>query len=439
MNRSIIWILILLSLILNITSCKENTNETFEEKTEIITEEDSSKQSEEKTKVNTEKKLSEESEETKFNSEESSSEELEEKTEISAEVYNADLENNSEKNYSIKTDKDGKAYYIIEKDYEKEYTIHEIFSGDYDNNTYPELKQTGVIFNYNEYKEYCELFGVKPAYTDETSNYIVLSYGSGASWVDLRLSDVEYDDESKNINLFIWEATDGIMGSGSGYILVIPTNKSKDYSIGVCVCITEEWFKILTDENLFEEYIRYQSLDKPVIYLYPEEETKLNLTLDIKGELTTTYPEYKDGWSITAQPDGTLVDSNGREYNYLFWEGQSDIEFDFDEGFCIKGEDTLAFLEDALTQLGLTDKEQADFITYWLPKMQSNKYNIISFQNEKYTQTARLEASCEIDTEIRVFMAWKASDEYVNIKEQKLSAPKRTGFTLVEWGGSEVK
>lgn len=371
---------------------------------------------------------------------------IKESMEMSTEEYTKNksseenaFKENDEKNYSIKTDDDGETYYIIEKDYEKEYEIHEIFSNNYDNNTYPELKQTGVIFDYNEYKDYCELFGVEPAYTDENSNYIVLSYGSSASWVNLRLADVEYDDSEKNINLYIWEDTNGVMGSGSGYILVIPTEKSKDYCIDVCVCIDQEWFDIVTDEEKFEEYIEYLPLDKPVIYLYPEEKTQLDLKLDLDGNLSTTYPEYKNGWNITAQPDGTLTDSNGREYNYLFWEGQSDIEFDFNEGFCVSGEDTLSFLEDSLTQLGLTYKEQADFITYWLPKMQNNKYNIISFQNDNYTQAAKLEASCEIDTEIRVFMAWKASDECVDIKEQKLITPERTGFTLVEWGGTEVK
>ena len=244
------------------------------------------------------------------------------------------------------------------------------------------------------------------------------------------------------INLYIFivaEDTHGIMGSGSGYILVIPTDKDKDYSINIEMCITEEWFDIVTDEDKLDNYFRNQMADKPVIYLYPEEKTQLNLKLDFDGELTAIYPEYENGWNITAEPDGTLTDSNGREYNYLFWEGKTNTIFEFDEGFCVKGEDTLEFLEKALTELGLTYKEQDDFITYWLPKMQNNKYNIISFQGDNYIQSASLEASCKIDTEIRVFMAWRASDKFVNIKEQKLSSPDRVGFTLVEWGGTEIK
>ena len=66
---------------------------------------------------------------------------------------------------------------------------------------------------------------------------------------------------------------------------------------------------------------------KPVIYLYPEEKTEVHVTLDYNGELIVTYPEYVDGWQISAYPDGTLCDVDGNEYSYLFWEGISDTQF----------------------------------------------------------------------------------------------------------------
>ena len=47
--------------------------------------------------------------------------------------------------------------------------------------------------------------------------------------------------------------------------------------------------------------------EKPVIYLYPEEETEVTVKLDYNGTLTSTYPAYGDGWTVTAQPDGTPV------------------------------------------------------------------------------------------------------------------------------------
>ena len=178
---------------------------------------------------------------------------------------------------------------------------------------------------------------------------------------------------------------------------------------------------------------------KPVIYLYPEEETEVAVKLDYNGLLTCTYPVYNDGWRVTASPDGTLTDKNGMQYNYLYWEGETLTQYDFSKGFCVKGEDTAEFLEYALAALGLTRREANEFIVFWLPMMQENNYNIISFQTEAYTSSARLEITPTPDSIIRVFMAYKASDEYVKIEAQELTAPKRDGFTVIEWGGTEVK
>ena len=60
---------------------------------------------------------------------------------------------------------------------------------------------------------------------------------------------------------------------------------------------------------------------KPVIYLYPEEETEVTVSLDYDGELTCVYPAFDGGtsWSVTAAPDGTLTDTAGQTYNYLYW------------------------------------------------------------------------------------------------------------------------
>lgn len=177
---------------------------------------------------------------------------------------------------------------------------------------------------------------------------------------------------------------------------------------------------------------------KPVIYLYPEEETAVTVALDYGGTLTCTYPAAQDGvWTVTASPDGTLRDEEGQEYSYLFWEGTCAASYDFSEGFCVSGADTAAFLEEALSSLGLNRREANEFIVYWLPQMEQNPYNLISFQAEAYTDHARLEISPRPDSVLRVFMAWKALDEPVELPAQTLPAFVRTGFTVVEWGGAD--
>ena len=177
---------------------------------------------------------------------------------------------------------------------------------------------------------------------------------------------------------------------------------------------------------------------KPVIYLYPEEETDVTVRLDYDGELTCTYPAYQDGWTVTAAPDGTLTDESGQAYSYLYWEGVTRTEYDFSRGFCVPGADTAAFLEDTLSRLGLTRREANEFIVYWLPRMEPNPYNLISFQSAAYTDHARLTVTPEPDSLLRVFMAWKPLEAPADLPAQELPPFKRTGFTVVEWGGAEL-
>lgn len=355
------------------------------------------------------------------------------------EFFKASGENSIDSNYIIQ-EYNNETYYIMNNTYDNEdYSITSIYSHEYINNTYPELLTNGKVMTYNEYVEYCDTMKIKKAYNDNTKNYIVLSYGSENSWVDMKLVDIEYDTENKEITLYVYEDLNGFMGSGSGYVLAIPTEYTSDFKIKTVSCISKEWFETLSNPEKLEDYYRNMSMDKPVIYLYPSEAAEIEVAVTIdNGELTTTYPKYDNGWKVTAYPDGTLVDNTDREYNYLFWEGNVRTDWKIDEGFCIKGEDTLKFLEDKLTVLGLSHKEQADFISFWIPKMEHNNYNLIKFLDKEYTDLVNLETTRKFDSEIRVYMLWQASDVEVKIAEQYLHTPEREGSILVEWGGTEL-
>ena len=179
---------------------------------------------------------------------------------------------------------------------------------------------------------------------------------------------------------------------------------------------------------------------KPVIYLYPKEEEVIDVKLEYKGELTVTYPEYKDGWKVKANPDGTLINlEDNKEYSYLFWEGLSDLEYDISEGFVVKNEDTVDFLQEKLEYMGLTPKEYNEFIVYWLPILQENNYNLIYFAGDEYDEYAKLKISPKPDSILRVMMIYKPLDKPIEIKEQKLEQFKREGFTVVEWGGTKIE
>jgi len=180
--------------------------------------------------------------------------------------------------------------------------------------------------------------------------------------------------------------------------------------------------------------------EKPVIYLYPTSEQRVTVKLNYKGKLTCTYPEYNDGWNVTAYPDGKLINlEDNKEYSYLFWEGESDVKWDMTKGFVVKGEDTRDFLQEKLSLMGLIPKEYNEFIVYWLPQMENNKYNLIKFAEEEYEKLAPLEITPKPDSVQRIFMVFKELNKAIEVEDQELKAFKREGFTVIEWGGTEVK
>lgn len=178
---------------------------------------------------------------------------------------------------------------------------------------------------------------------------------------------------------------------------------------------------------------------KPVVYLYPEKKTDVSVNVSFNGDFTFTYPEFSNGWNVTAKTDGTLV-SGTTEYPYLFWEGKViNYSTNFDEGFIVSRKETVAFLEEKLKILGLNEKERADFITYWAPQLIKNDFNIIKFDSEEYASKVTLDIAPQPDCMIRVFMTYQAANGNESIKKQELKTVERKGFVAVEWGGSLIE
>ena len=183
---------------------------------------------------------------------------------------------------------------------------------------------------------------------------------------------------------------------------------------------------------------------KPIIYLYPEEETKVNVKLGNSDLATCVYPKYdtEKGWKVIAKPNGDLKDLNTNRNLYaLYYESKNSIEFKVQkDGFVIKGEETAEFLEEKLEILGLTEREAEEFIVYWLPKLEANKYNYIRFASmEEINANMPLNINPNPDTIIRILMTFKGLEEPIEVEEQKLNTPERKGFVAVEWGGTEIK
>lgn len=221
--------------------------------------------------------------------------------------------------------------------------------------------------------------------------------------------------------------------------------------IGICIFVyaniikKEDNCKNKTLNSYREDYPDYPDYPvvdaKPIIYIYPQQETEVTVKVGNPQTLTHTYPKYENEWKVLAKPNGDLKDlKTGRNLYALYWEGINTVESNMNEGFIVKGEDTIKFLEEKLEILGLNEREAEEFIVYWLPKLESNKYNFIRFQTEEeINNNMPLEITPKPDTVIRILMEFKGIEEPIQIQEQKLSTPQREGFTVVEWGGTEIK
>lgn len=186
----------------------------------------------------------------------------------------------------------------------------------------------------------------------------------------------------------------------------------------------------------------YITAYKPIIYLYPTKDTEVSVKLKYKDNITVSYPKYSDGWNVLAKKDGSLIDilTNKNLYS-LYYENKNAVKFKVEkDGFIVKGTNIAEFLEEKLSILGLTERETEEFIIYWLPKLETNKYNYIRFATtDEINENMPLEINPNPDTIIRVLMTFKGLEKPINIQEQQLETTNRTGFVAVEWGGTEIE
>ncbi len=222
-----------------------------------------------------------------------------------------------------------------------------------------------------------------------------------------------------------------------------------DRACGVCAP-KYDYYAIELEKNNIDYKIKINSIPrnkvtcdpmvayKPIIYLYPTKKMNINVKLGYENKLIVSYPKYNNGWNVTALPDGTLYDEKN-EYYALYWEGKDFYNEMTEEGFVVKKDDTIEFLEEKLSYLGLNDRERNEFIMYWLPKLEASDLNYIRFlEKESIDNYMPLEITPTPDNIIRVYMVYKPLEKDIKIQEQELKKPSRTGYTVVEWGGSKI-
>jgi hypothetical protein len=190
-------------------------------------------------------------------------------------------------------------------------------------------------------------------------------------------------------------------------------------------------------------------VDKPVIYAYSPVALDFQLKLKPKGDLAFTYPVLgkEMSWNMQLDAAGRMQDVSGAEYPYLFWEARQKAET-FQTAACSSNEivlrdHLLSYLELSLTSLGLNAREKTDFITYWCPKLMNEPLvQVQFFVDEECSVIGELGISPKPDALRRVYVLFRPMNRVPVDFEAKIleSAPfDRSGFVILEWGGSELK
>ena len=290
------------------------------------------------------------------------------------------------------------------------------------------LKKDNYVFT--SYEEYKKVFGtLKLSENDfKDNNYLLLNIGYDPC-TEKEITPTNYSVNGNNIKVSItYKSTCGGCAKENVYYLLKVNKNITSPNVNI-------EYKAISKEEC-NPNIDY----KPLIYLYPTVDTKVNVKLGRSEALTSTYPKYKDSWNVLAKPDGELIDDKGRTFYGLYWEGYNTIDVTFEDGFVVGRDNLIPFLEEKLSILGLTEREANEFIIYWLPKLEENEYNLIRFESiDKINKNMPLIINPKPDTVIRILMEYKKADKDTKVKTQALVTPVRKGFTVVEWGGTIVK
>lgn len=171
---------------------------------------------------------------------------------------------------------------------------------------------------------------------------------------------------------------------------------------------------------------------KPNIYLYSTGPTAFNVKVTLEGVMTASDPVYTpSGWSGVAHDDGMI----NRTIPYLFYEFATRSAFNQQYGWCIATSDFAAWCEGELADLGLNERERADFVDYWKHVLPDSPYISIYLQPRALVERiAKLHVTPAPDAILRLFFFVVPGEEYEEIPHPQIMSFVREGFTLVEWG-----
>ncbi len=190
---------------------------------------------------------------------------------------------------------------------------------------------------------------------------------------------------------------------------------------------------VITDICVTSDFPNFPpGVKKPAIYLYPVEKSEIEVKIDVNGFITKAKPDYLTGWKVTAEPNG-LIDN---KYDYLFYEAQLNNLQLPKEGWIVEYSNLNNWFDETLPLLGLNDKEITQFKRYWMKELtEANYYEIRILGDQFLNENMDLIINPKPDTIVRLNFYFKPHLDKIEIEEPTIKTPKRTGFTVIEWGG----
>lgn len=174
---------------------------------------------------------------------------------------------------------------------------------------------------------------------------------------------------------------------------------------------------------------------KPNIYIYPEEESFLSITLEFPkgGRVIASIPEYGNGWSFSVNPEG-IIDN---DYEFLFYESSQPDVWQIKKGWCINKAKLSEFFTSNLREFGFVGREIEDFNDYWVPRFQTSEYYCFYPQDKSILdRVIEINVSTEPDNILRLFYLVEESviDKSTSLLTPEIEEFSRDGFYITEWG-----
>jgi hypothetical protein len=184
----------------------------------------------------------------------------------------------------------------------------------------------------------------------------------------------------------------------------------------------------------------------PAIWLYPETECDVEVTLTFRGNgfMTVSTPPYQDKWRIHVDPSVPFAKYRERygfqsRHEFLDYDGMREGPYQTTRGWCIDQADFINWQVKALSDLGFNDAETGSVAYYYgrtfLDHRHPEKYLIICPQETSIVdQSVALTVIPNPTSVYRIWFYLQLSDQKRELEPPLLSKVKRDGFVVTEVG-----